>query len=681
MAEFDPAQLNWDEHGQPLSSQFDDVYFSKASGLAESQHVFIQHNHLPERFAALRPGETFVIAETGFGTGLNFLCAWQCFLAHAPADARLQFISVEKYPLERDDLMQALALWPQLSELREQLLQQYVAIHSGFQHLLLGQGRISLTLLIGDVLPMLEQLDGKIDAWFLDGFAPSKNPEMWNEQVFAQLARLATSSTTLATFTSAGFVRRGLLAAGFAMQRVPGFGRKREMLAGLFQANATDSSADKKTAPWFARPAPAQLTGEQRHAIIIGAGIAGCASAASLAARGWRVTVLEQHTTIAPEASGNAQGILYLKLSAHGTALSQFILSGFGYTRRLLEAYNSQASVYPPAARLHPSDWDICGVLQLGFNPKEQKRLDTLAAHFPPSLLRAVDATEASQLAGVALDKGGLFYPEAGWIHPPALCHALSQHPLISIKNSQQAMTLQHTAGQWQVHTEDGLIASAPVVVLCNAANVTQFSQTQHLALSKVRGQTTQLPATGASQAINCVVCADGYIAPARKAMHTIGASFNFAENSQAATLAEHRSNLALLQALAPSFSLHWATDAIAVTNLKGHAAFRCTSIDYLPLIGPVAQDAEFMQTYADLRKDARLPLTQPCPWHNGLYINTAHGSRGLLSAPLAAELVAAWICAEPLPLPLALAQHCHPNRFALRSLMRNRSKENATPL
>ena len=176
MAEFDHAQLNWDEHGQPLSSQFDDVYFSKASGLAESQHVFIQHNHLPERFAALRAGETFVIAETGFGTGLNFLCAWQCFLAHAPADARLQFISVEKYPLERDDLMQALALWPQLSELREQLLQQYVAIHSGFQHLLLGQGRISLTLLIGDVLPMLEQLDGKIDAWFLDGFAPSKNP-------------------------------------------------------------------------------------------------------------------------------------------------------------------------------------------------------------------------------------------------------------------------------------------------------------------------------------------------------------------------------------------------------------------------------------------------------------------------------------------------------------------------
>ena len=315
MASIEHTHLNWDEHGQPLSSQFDDVYFSRSSGLAESQHVFIQHNQLAERFAELQDGDTFVIGETGFGTGLNFLCAWQCFLAHAPAGARLQFISVEKYPLSRADLDQALALWPQLSVLREQLLQQYLAIHSGFQHFPLANGRISLTLLIGDALTMLEQLDGKVDAWFLDGFAPAKNPEMWNEQVFAQLARLAKADTTIATFTSAGFVRRGLLAAGFAVQRVPGFGHKREMLAGHFQSLDEPAHSSTTTTPWFARPQQHRLAAEQRHAIIIGAGIAGCASAASLAARGWRVTLIEQHKKIAQEASGNAQGILYLKLS------------------------------------------------------------------------------------------------------------------------------------------------------------------------------------------------------------------------------------------------------------------------------------------------------------------------------------------------------------------------------
>ena len=675
MAELDHAHLNWDEHGQPLSSQFDDVYFSRASGLAESRHVFIQHNQLAERFAALHDGDTFVIGETGFGTGLNFLCAWHCFLEYAPTGARLQFISVEKYPLEHSDLTQALALWPELSELREQLLQHYRAIHSGFQSMQLANGRIGLTLLIGDVLEMLEQLDGKIDAWFLDGFAPAKNPDMWNEQVFSQLARLATHNTTLATFTSAGFVRRGLLAAGFAVKRVLGFGRKREMLAGQFQPNPESASPSTKTAPWFARPNQAKLAHEQRHAIVIGAGLAGCASAASLAARGWRVTLIEQHEKIAQEASGNAQGILYLKLSAHETALSRFILSGFGYTRRLLEARSAQSASNHLAAKatLSKDDYGICGILQLGFNDKEQKRLNALAAYFPESLLRPVNAQQASKLAGVTLEDGGLFYPETGWVNPPALCHVLSQHPLITIKNSQQAITLTQKDEQWQVQTANTLIASAPVLILCNAANVAQFSQTQHLPLSRVRGQTTQLPATAASQTIGCVVCANGYISPARHHNHTIGASFNFAEDSQEATLAEHRSNLALLDELAPSFTLHCATDSIDIATLKGHAAFRCTSIDYLPLVGPVAQHAGFMQTYADLRKDARLPLTQPCPWHTGLYVNTAHGSRGLLSAPLAAELLAAWICAEPLPLPLELAQFCHPNRFALRTLMRNR--------
>lgn len=675
MTKIDHAEVNWDEHGQPLSSLFDDVYFSRVSGLAESQHVFIQHNQLAERFAALKDGDTFVIGETGFGTGLNFLSAWHCFLAHAPSGARLQFISVEKYPLQRSDLAQALALWPELSELREQLLQQYVAMHAGFQHMQLAGGRISLTLLIGDALEMLQQLDGKVDAWFLDGFAPAKNPEMWNEQVFAQLARLAHPSTTLATFTSAGFVRRGLLTVGFAVERVPGFGHKREMLAGQFHPTDDSVTIRATSAPWFARPAQPRLTAEQRHAIVIGAGIAGCASAASLAARGWRVTLIEQHENIAQEASGNAQGILYLKLSAHATALSRFILSGFGYTRRLLEA-RSQAA-HHSTATLDKNDWDICGILQLGFSNKEQKRLDALVAHFPESLLRPVDAQQASQLAGIPLENGGVFYPETGWVNPPTLCHLLSQHPLITITNSQQAITLTRDDEQWQVHTENSQIATAPVLVLCNAANVAQFSQTQHLPLSRVRGQTTQLPATASSQSIKTVVCANGYISPARHNTHTIGASFNFGEDSQEATLAEHRSNLALLHELAPSFKLHLATDSIDVATLKGHAAFRCTSIDYLPLVGPVAQHEAFMQTYADLRKDARLPLSQPCPWHRGLYVNTAHGSRGLLSAPLAGELLAAWICAEPLPLPLDLAHNCHPNRFTLRTLMRNRPQEN----
>ena len=211
------AQLDWDDQGRPHSRLFDDVYFSDKSGLEETRYVFIEQNALRERFAALPANAPFVIGETGFGTGLNFLCAWQLFDETAPPDARLHFISVEKYPLTREDLQRALGLWPELATYSEQLLASYFAIHPGFQTLSLANGRVTLTLLIGDVLEQLPQLDAQVDAWFLDGFAPAKNPDMWTPELFAQLARLAAPDATISTFTSTGWVRRALNEAGFKM--------------------------------------------------------------------------------------------------------------------------------------------------------------------------------------------------------------------------------------------------------------------------------------------------------------------------------------------------------------------------------------------------------------------------------------------------------------------------------
>ena len=198
------AQLDWDDQGRPHSRVFNDVYFSDLSGLDETRYVFLEQNRLAERFAALAPGERLVIGETGFGTGLNFLCAWQLFEQHACAGARLHFISVEKYPLSHTDLQRALALWPSLEPFAAPLLTQYVAIHQGFQRLVLDAGRVTLTLLIGDVMEQLPQLDAQVDAWFLDGFAPAKNPDMWTAELFAELARLAAPGSTISTFTSTG---------------------------------------------------------------------------------------------------------------------------------------------------------------------------------------------------------------------------------------------------------------------------------------------------------------------------------------------------------------------------------------------------------------------------------------------------------------------------------------------
>ncbi|MHC8319393.1 bifunctional tRNA (5-methylaminomethyl-2-thiouridine)(34)-methyltransferase MnmC2/FAD-dependent 5-carboxymethylaminomethyl-2-thiouridine(34) oxidoreductase MnmC1 [Pseudomonas sp. GB2N2] len=653
------AQLDWNDQGLPRSRVFDDVYFSDLSGLDETRYVFLEQNALGERFAALPVDGRLVIGETGFGTGLNFLCAWQLFEHHAMAGARLHFVSVEKYPLSAPDLQRALALWPELKVFADQLLAQYVAIHQGFQRLVLDNGRVTLTLLIGDALEQLPQLDAQIDAWFLDGFAPAKNPDMWTAELFAELARLAAPGSTISTFTSTGWVRRLLNAAGFKMKRTPGIGHKWEILRGVFLGWPEETTAPAAIKPWFARPTA--LNGERR-ALVIGAGLAGCATAASLAARGWHVSLLERHAALAQEASGNPQGVLYLKLSAHGTALSQLIVSGFGHTRRLLEQL--QRGV----------DWDDCGVLQLAFNAKEAERQAQLAAAFPEDLLQILDQEQAESRAGIGLPSGGLFYPEGGWVHPPALCQRQATHPNIQIMTHHDVVELRRAEGQWQAWDGGTLLATAPVVVLAGAAEVKRFPCSSELPLKRIRGQITRLRQTLGSQALSTVVCAEGYVAPARLGEHTLGASFDFNNDDLTPTAAEHAGNLQMLEDISPDLLARLDADALQPDALEGRAAFRCTSPDYLPIVGPLADAQAFAQAYSALSKDARQTPDTPCPWLDGLYINSGHGSRGLITAPLSGELLAAWLDDEPLPMPRAVAEACHPNRFALRRLIRGKN-------
>ena len=224
--------LNW-QNGQPYSSRFGDVYFSADSGLAETRHVFLQGNLLEERCAALSAGECFTIGETGFGTGLNFLCTCLLFQQDAPMGASLDFFSVEKFPLEEDELQAALILWPELAIYVDVLLKHWHRRVPGWNRWSFFDGCIRLTLVIGDIAEALPQLpDSGVDAWFLDGFSPAKNPEMWSDEVLAGVARSSRAAATFATYTCAGRIRRGLQQVGFVVEKVPGFGRKREMLRG-----------------------------------------------------------------------------------------------------------------------------------------------------------------------------------------------------------------------------------------------------------------------------------------------------------------------------------------------------------------------------------------------------------------------------------------------------------------
>ncbi len=260
------SHVEWNQ-GQPYASAFQDVYFSSDNGLLETEYVFLEGNLLSARWKTLE-ANTFIIAETGFGTGLNFLCAAKLWLETAPQEAVLQFISVEKYPVNLADLTCALQLWPELQKFSKPFLTEYenllptellnkaltinkelplnkIQDFNQRQSVMLFDNRVQLTLLIGDATNCLKTINlekfnlkrsssAAVDAWFLDGFSPAKNPEMWQSALFEQMAKLSNQNTTFATFTSAGAVRRGLIAAGFAANKKVGFGKKREMLTGHF---------------------------------------------------------------------------------------------------------------------------------------------------------------------------------------------------------------------------------------------------------------------------------------------------------------------------------------------------------------------------------------------------------------------------------------------------------------
>jgi tRNA 5-methylaminomethyl-2-thiouridine biosynthesis bifunctional protein len=627
------AIVDWQD-GQPVSALFGDVYFSRESGIAETRHVFLQNNRLRERWQTLSH-EIFTIGETGFGTGLNFLCAWQLWREVAPAHARLHFVSTEKFPLPPEELERALALWPELAALSRLLLGQYKRIVPGWQRVVLDGGRVTLTLLIGDARETLPQLEARVDAWFLDGFAPAKNPDMWQQEIFNQLARLSAPGCTVATFTSAGFVRRGLQAAGYTMEKVPGYGNKWEMLHGELAGAVT-------TQP-----------GRKRQAVIIGGGIAGASSAYALAARGWQVALIERHAALAQEASGNPQGVLYPRLSGHDIPLSRVALDGFLHTLRLAKGLLEKGR-----------DWDDCGLLQQAFNAREAKRCEEVALRaLPTELVHPVNAAEASELTGLEMPHGGLWFPHGGWIHPPAFCRALASHSNIQHRFSCEPLTLRNTLSGWQVLDHKQILAEAPVVIVCTANDTLHFAQTAHLPLEPVRGQITQINATQVSQKLKAVVCTEGYIGPAREGVHCVGASFSPSDSDPALRVGDHAQNLDMLRELSPALYQSLGGAQLDPTTLAGRASLRCAAPDYLPMAGQLLDPHALGERYEVGSRKSPDAL----PWFPGLYVNTAHGSKGLLTAPLCAELIAALLENEPLPMDSTLARALDPNRFVLR--------------
>lgn len=593
--------LALDAQGQPYSQQFGDVYFSKAGGAAETQHVFLQGNGLPERFVGRRD---FTIGELGFGTGLNFRVTHAEFLRHTGASQRLQYIAVEKYPLTAEMLQQFGVALP-----------EYPLRLPGWHRVTLE--RCTLTLGFGEAAELLRSIDAAVDAWFLDGFSPAKNPEMWEETVLREVARLSAPGATFATFTAASAVRRGLQAQGFYVEKAKGFGTKREMLIGSQKSEIRNQKS------------------ALQHVLIIGAGIAGATLARALAERGHRVTVLERGS-VASGASGNPAGVLYPQLTKFYTPATAWHFTAYSFMLRQIARWKGHGLVFSSAQP---------GMLRL---PRpDQRAADFASLQMDDAIMRYVHRAEASALAGVDVVSDGWWFPHGTWLAPAELCRALLQHENITLREHCAAISMQNR----RVTLAEGDVIAADILCIATAQETPRLLPDIPMPMGISAGQISVLPAEAVAGDLRCIISHRGYVIPCtapvilseakdptsremlRVAQHDtqylLGATYDRSDLSGAVTEKNHAENLQHARDALPG----WITRDVP---MQGRTSFRATTPDRLPYVGQVA---------------------------DGLYVSVGHGSRGLISAPLAAEILAAQITGEMVPLSRTLLAAIQPWR------------------
>lgn len=583
-----PATLRFHD-GTPYSEAFGDVYHNAKGGIEKKRHVFLGGNGLPRRWAGRG---RFVILETGFGLGLNFLVTLQAWRRDPERCARLHFVSIEKHPFSLQDLRTLHERYPELEAEAAELHAHWPVLVPGGHRAELENGSVVLTLFFGDI-KVLRDLRLAADAFYLDGFSPAKNAEMWTPAVLRSISRLAAPGATAATWSVAGDVRRALELTGFAVEKRPGFGNKKEMTV------ARDTRGGEVSYL------------KNRKATVVGAGLAGAAVCERLCARGWEVDLYERHAAPAQEASGNHAGAFHPVVTLDDSLFARITRASFLFS----------LSYWKRFAEIR---WDPCGVLQLARDAREEasQRAAIAALAPPPDYAQYATREEASAHAGVPVAASGLWFPQGGWIKPASLVRA----------------QLEACGSRLRQHynTEISSLEGKDVVILANAAEAPKLHPVPHLRLRQVRGQLTHVAAEDI-EAPHAVLLRGGMLLPPVDGTCVVGASFDLDDDDPSPRAESDAGNLERLNRI--------LSTPIRISNVESKVGFRSVAPDRLPVAGKI---------------------------DGGVYGAFAYGSRGLLWAGLAAELIASELEGEPLPLEGKLVDALDPLRFARRAARRS---------
>ncbi len=564
--------------------------------------------------AAWRNKPRCVVMDTAFGRGRNFFATWQAWRDDPARSQQLHYLALAPHSCSAAELGTGV--------LAEALRAVWPVLVPGFHRLILDQGRVVLTLIVGDIKHTLAQVDAAVDVFYLDGLAASGTPKL-----LGKLARLAAPGAILAGGIASSGLQRALGQVGFMCDE------SRGMLLASFVPKWRQQTSRAKPP-------------HERHAIVIGAGLAGAAACERLAARGWRLTLIERHAQAAQRASGNLAGIFMPLMSRDDNPTARLTRAAYLFALRHWQQLGGIGIAFAGEA---------CGVLQLARDAGYAQGETAHRWQPPAEFAQWLDAAAASARLGCEVGQGGWLFPQGGWADPAGVCRVMlaACGERLSMRFNQAAMRLERAGDDWQVLDGGGnIIAQAPVVILANGADAAMFEQTRDLPLTAVRGQVTHVAADSLPM-LPHVVCGEAYVTRPVRGFCCVGASYG-TENDPHLRRDSQEENLSRLRALLPG-----AAPDPATVPLAGRVGFRCVASDRLPLVGALPASAVGLrcESLADV---PRIP---------GLYGLLGYASRGLIWAPLAAELLAAQLEGEALPIERDLVAALDPVRFVFRTV------------
>jgi tRNA 5-methylaminomethyl-2-thiouridine biosynthesis bifunctional protein len=645
------TKLTWHD-GQPYSELFDDIYYSSDKdedipGENEFKHVFFRHNGLPQRWFQR---DDFVIAELGFGSGLNCILTIREWLKHCAESKQkktLHYIAIDKHPLSANDIVKLISRYAELKQYCDELVEYYPPAIEATHCRSLFENRVIIHFKFMDVEDALDDAELAVDAWYLDGFSPAKNPHMWSQHLFSKIAYHSRAGATCSTYTAAGMVKRNLQKSGFLVEKVSGYGKKREMLAAKLPDDVTNdmqAALSYKDKPWFQRPKKKAVS--EKTATIIGAGIAGLSMAHALIGRGWKVTIIDRHGDICKQASSNPAPIVYPRLSVDNDVDAEYFTTAYCHALYVLRRLQKKCQ---------QRFWHGDGLLQMVDRRWIQKILKKFQLN--SDYLLIVDDPGG--------DKVTVEFKSAGVVLPDILCAVLKSESGSALNIIEADITaLDHDGGKWQCLQGSELIREDEVLIVANGIAINETGLPVKFPVESVRGQVAVLNTSSTSSTIKKTLNSEVHITPMINGKHYLGATYTRNNTSSAV---ERNDDLTLLEALDRIYPDMFDEDDCS-TSWVG---FRTISKDRVPIVGAVPDMEFFNEEYSDIRHGNNNRNYRSARYKEGLYVSAAHGSRGFTGSFISAEIIASLIEGSPLPVNKKILDYLNPSRFVVNDLKR----------